>query len=197
ALGPDVQTVTQADALVVKKKGILIEKLFYNTNAIQRIDGYHGKVSLLHETSRHTKFKLRNTICINGLQLHLLTHDTSTTRRKRAEISDEDDEDSDLFGAAGEIDAEFEMDDAFHEGDGDDDEKEEEREDDPWEGPSGAMESIEAEEEEEEPYSSSSKKRTYPEGSTSPPRQKRPRKSNLYERTLINAESLSVAHYCT
>ncbi|KAG0212524.1 hypothetical protein BGX28_006122 [Mortierella sp. GBA30] len=43
------------------------------------------------------------------------------------------------------------------------------------------MESIEAEEEEEEPYSSSSKKGMYPEESTSPPRQKRPRNVNSYQ----------------
>ncbi|KAF9969130.1 hypothetical protein BGZ75_003084, partial [Mortierella antarctica] len=42
-LGHNVKTAAQAEKLVVKKKGILIENLFFNTNSSHRLNGYHGK----------------------------------------------------------------------------------------------------------------------------------------------------------
>ncbi|KAF9394460.1 hypothetical protein BGZ94_006676, partial [Podila epigama] len=50
----DVKTVTHADKLVVKKKGILIENLFFDTKSNQRLNGYSGKVSL-QDDPRQTK----------------------------------------------------------------------------------------------------------------------------------------------
>ncbi|KAF9921030.1 hypothetical protein BGZ67_000799, partial [Mortierella alpina] len=107
------KTMAQAEKLVVASKGVLIQNLFFNTNSDQRLNGYSGKVSLQKDTSRQTKLKLRGTICTNGLQLHLLAHDTSTTRRRREKVQDDDDDDDDLFGAAHNIETDFQLDDAF------------------------------------------------------------------------------------
>ncbi|KAF9419685.1 hypothetical protein BGZ94_009337 [Podila epigama] len=107
----DVKTVTQADKLVVKKKRDFDrESVFFNTRSNQRLNGYSGKVSL-QDDPRQTKFKLRGTICTDGLQLTLLAYDTSTTRRKRTDtgIEEEEDYDDDLQG----IEDEFELEDEF------------------------------------------------------------------------------------
>ncbi|KAG9321155.1 hypothetical protein KVV02_007730 [Mortierella alpina] len=110
-----VKTVGQAEKLVVASKGVLIQILFFSTNSDQRLNGYSGKVSLQKDTSRQTKLKLRGTICTNGLQLLLLAHDTSTTRRRREKVQDDNDndDDDDLFGAAQNIEADVQLDDAF------------------------------------------------------------------------------------
>ncbi|KAI7817406.1 hypothetical protein BC939DRAFT_466047 [Gamsiella multidivaricata] len=122
-----------AEAKVVGKRGILIEKLLYRLHPAMRFDGYYRKVSLQSDRQHHTRFKLRGIICTNGLVLHLLAHDTTTTRRRAPRQSirgddddeeehddDDDDDDNDedvtLFH---DVDGDYDLDDAFLESGGD------------------------------------------------------------------------------
>ncbi|KAG0361566.1 hypothetical protein BGZ54_009050, partial [Gamsiella multidivaricata] len=120
-------TSNAAEAKVVGKKGILIEKLLYRLDPATRFDGYYRKVSLQSDRQHHTRFKLRGIICTNGLVLHLLAHDTTTTRRRAPRQSirgddddegehDDDDEDLTLFH---DVDGDYDLDDAFLESGGD------------------------------------------------------------------------------
>ncbi|KAF9950747.1 hypothetical protein BGZ72_007645, partial [Mortierella alpina] len=74
-------TKTAAEKDVIKNKGIFVKRLFYNIDSAKRLDGYHNKVSLQDDKSP-TKFKLRGTICTNGLVLNLLAFDTTAPRKK-------------------------------------------------------------------------------------------------------------------
>ncbi|KAI7831558.1 hypothetical protein BC939DRAFT_437411, partial [Gamsiella multidivaricata] len=124
-------TSNAAEAKVVGKKGILIEKLLYRLDPATRFDGYYRKVSLQSDRQHHTRFKLRGSICTNGLVLHLLAHDTTTTRRRapRQSIRGDDDEeehDNDDDGDGDEdvtlfhdVDGDYDLDDAFLESGGD------------------------------------------------------------------------------
>ncbi|KAI7819725.1 hypothetical protein BC939DRAFT_251896 [Gamsiella multidivaricata] len=112
-----------AEAKVVGKKGILIEKLLYRLDPATHFDGYYKKASLQSDRQHHTRFKLRGVICTNGLVLHLLAYDTMTTRRRAPHQSirgddddegghddDDDDEDLTLFH---DVDGDYDLDDAF------------------------------------------------------------------------------------
>ncbi|KAI7831508.1 hypothetical protein BC939DRAFT_437260 [Gamsiella multidivaricata] len=112
-------TSNAAEAKVVGKKGILIEKLLYRLDPATRFDGYYRK------------FKLRGIICTNGLVLHLLAHDTTTTRRRAPRQSirgdDDDEEEHDDDDGDGDedvtlfrdVDGDYDLDDAFLESGGD------------------------------------------------------------------------------
>ncbi|KAF9975593.1 hypothetical protein BGZ75_000457, partial [Mortierella antarctica] len=128
---------------VVRTKGWLIRQLFYNTASTKRFDGYHRKVRLQSEGNRGGKFKLRGTICTNGLVLNLLAYDETAPRRRRQAPSstepqlassstapqqpgpggDDDDteadaEDSDLFNIENQIEGDLLLEDAFFPGAG-------------------------------------------------------------------------------
>ncbi|CAO3565455.1 unnamed protein product [Mortierella alpina] len=129
-------TAKAADERVVKTKGWLIKQLFYNTAAGKRFDGYHRKVRLQSDPDRGEKFRLRGTICTNGLVLNLLAYDTTAPRRRRQvpslteteeassssapqqpgpgeDDADEEAEDSDLFNVENQIEGDFLLDEAF------------------------------------------------------------------------------------
>ncbi|KAF9949650.1 hypothetical protein BGZ72_008598 [Mortierella alpina] len=103
-----------AEKEILSRKGMLIKTLFYNPDSPARIDGYHRKVSLQDDKGKDTKYKLKGTICTNGLVLHLLAYDTTSTKR-RAKGRDQKAQggDQDLFDMQAEIDEEFELDEAF------------------------------------------------------------------------------------
>jgi len=97
---------TDAEKAVLSHKGLLISRLFYDPDTELRIDGYHRKVSL-QDDEASTRYKLRGTVCTDGLVLNLLAYDTSQQRRKgKAKVNEDDDlaEASDLA---------LELDDAF------------------------------------------------------------------------------------
>ncbi|KAI1286575.1 hypothetical protein EDD11_000230, partial [Mortierella claussenii] len=109
----------QARKYVVDNKGVLIDRLFYNTTRVglTRRDGYQDKVSLqsVKAVGAKEKYKIKGTICTNGLVLHLMAYDTTQARPKRKPAkdnapADDDDEMADLFGME---DNAFELDVAF------------------------------------------------------------------------------------
>lgn len=107
-------SVAAAEKEILSHKGMLIKTLFYNPNTAARIDGYHRRVSLQDDIRRDTKYKLKGTVCTNGLVLNLLAYDTTTTRRRPKEGGQKSQEgERDLFDTQAEIDEEFELDEAF------------------------------------------------------------------------------------
>ncbi|KAF8936078.1 hypothetical protein BGZ58_004639, partial [Dissophora ornata] len=115
-----VTASSAAETMVTGKKGILIEKLLYRLDPVKRFDGYYKKVSLQSDRQRRTKFKLRGTICTNGLVLHLLAHDTTTTRRRATPLphqiskgDDDDDDEDDGEALFRDLNEDYELDDAF------------------------------------------------------------------------------------
>ncbi|KAF9288572.1 hypothetical protein BGZ68_010950 [Mortierella alpina] len=109
-----ISTVSAAEKELLNHKGLLIKTLFYNPDSATRIDGYHRKVSLQDDKGRDTKYKLKGTICTNGLVLNLLAYDTTTTKRRpKGGGQKSQDGDQDLFDTQAEIDEEFELDEAF------------------------------------------------------------------------------------
>ncbi|CAO3570186.1 unnamed protein product [Mortierella alpina] len=127
---------TAAEKAVVENKGLLIQRLFYDTDSDKRLDGYHKKVSLQRDTARTTKYKLRGTISTSGLVLNLLAYDTTAPRRRRQvpslteteeassssapqqpgpgeDDADEEAGDSDLFNAENQIEGDFLLGEAF------------------------------------------------------------------------------------
>ncbi|KAF9271168.1 hypothetical protein BGZ68_004120, partial [Mortierella alpina] len=127
-------TSKAAEQHVVRTKGWLIKRLFYNTASRKRFDGYHRKVRLQSNGNGSGRFKLRGTVCTNGLVLNLLAYDEMAPRRRRQAPSstapqqpgsggDEEDvdagaEDSDLFNLQNQIEGDFLLDDAFIPGTG-------------------------------------------------------------------------------
>ncbi|KAG0209025.1 hypothetical protein BGX31_002226, partial [Mortierella sp. GBA43] len=71
-----IRTKEDAKTSVLDNKGSLVDTLF----------GHHGyrNVSLQGQTESTTKFKLKGTICTDGLVTHLLAYDTSVLRPKAA-----------------------------------------------------------------------------------------------------------------
>lgn len=105
-------TDKQASSNVVKKKGVLIKSLLYPVEAPTRINEYHRKLTL-QANSEASKFKLKDTVCTNGLVLKLLAYDTTTDRKRRVQqSSDQSDKNAheDLFE---DTDEGFVLDDAF------------------------------------------------------------------------------------
>ncbi|KAG0195293.1 hypothetical protein BGX28_001776, partial [Mortierella sp. GBA30] len=76
-------TAKAAEDHVIRTKGSLIKKLLYNTAETKRFDGYHKKVRLQSDSNRAGKFKLRGTICTNGLVVNLLAYDETALRRRQ------------------------------------------------------------------------------------------------------------------
>ncbi|KAF9991484.1 hypothetical protein BGZ65_000552, partial [Modicella reniformis] len=107
ACGADIKTKQNAKDFVQTHKARLITELF----------GHHGyrDVSLQEQTDRETKFKLKGTVCTNGLVLHAMAYDTSVLRpkaaREAAEHGDPDNEEQD--SEQPDYDADLEIDDAF------------------------------------------------------------------------------------
>jgi hypothetical protein len=87
----DSATKAEAENLVLSRKGFLISTLFYNPDKQGRKDGYHRKVSL-QESTQDTKFKMKGTICTNGLILNLLAYDI-TQLKPRSDFKAKDDTD--------------------------------------------------------------------------------------------------------
>ncbi|KAG0006506.1 hypothetical protein BGZ65_007253 [Modicella reniformis] len=110
---------TLAAEKVNQDKGVFIHKFLYNTTATKRFDGYSKKVTLQSSRDASKKFKLRGTICTNGLELHLLAYDTSSPRRRTQAATgqgqgDGDGEDEDnLLDDLLDMDDDFELDDAL------------------------------------------------------------------------------------
>lgn len=100
----------EAEKAVLNHKGLLISRLFYNPNAEARLSGYHNKLSL-QDDEESTRYKLRGTICTDGLVLNLLAYDTSQQKRKGKGAKVTEDEDL----AAG-PDMDIELDEAFLDG---------------------------------------------------------------------------------
>lgn len=98
---------SDAEQIVLSRKGILISKLFYDTGSDKRLSGYHNKLSLQEEDA-NTRYKLRGTICTDGLVLNLLAYDTHQLRRRTKETKVR--EDADLVAEA---DWSVELDDPF------------------------------------------------------------------------------------
>lgn len=74
------------------------------------------------------RYKLRGTICTNGLELHLLAYDTASPRRQTpaatSQGSDDGDDlagEDDLYQGLQDIDEEFELDDVLREPESDED----------------------------------------------------------------------------
>ncbi|KAF9945428.1 hypothetical protein BGZ72_001341, partial [Mortierella alpina] len=129
-------TAQAAEERVVRIRGWLIQQLFYNTASGKRFDGYHRKVRLQSAPDGGEKFRLRGTICTNGLVLNLLAYDTTAPRRRRqgpslteteeassssapqqpspgGDDTEDEAEDSDLFNVENQIEGDFVLDDAF------------------------------------------------------------------------------------
>lgn len=58
-------------------------------------NGYRN-VSLQDQTDQATKYKLKGTICTNGLVCHLLAYDTSVLRPKAARENSQEDDNEDM-----------------------------------------------------------------------------------------------------
>ncbi|KAF9915514.1 hypothetical protein BX616_005993 [Lobosporangium transversale] len=92
-------TVAEAVRLVLRCKGLLINSLLCPVRTRRRINGYHGKMGLQMDTLSD-RFKLKGTICTNGLVLNLLSYDTTKERPKARASSfrpPPDDENGDLL----------------------------------------------------------------------------------------------------
>lgn len=92
---------------VQNRKGLLISKIFYDTNAKDRLSGYHNKLSL-QDGIADTRYKLRGTICTDGLVLNLLAYDTHQKKHKSKDSKSSDDMDLET-----DTDWSLELDDAF------------------------------------------------------------------------------------
>ncbi|KAF9574392.1 hypothetical protein EC968_006552 [Mortierella alpina] len=192
---------TAAEKSVVGTKGVLIKQLFYDTDSQKRLDGYHRKVSLQRDTAKTTKYKLRGTICTNGLVLNLLAYDTTAPRRKRQDHpppseessstrrasgsssqqlgSESDHDDDDLFGLERELEQDFLLDEAFLFTEDDDEEGEEEEKENEEEEEEEEEEEVSDEEEEVQEASSATAMEWQAEPSAGPSiRAKRPRSSD-------------------
>ncbi|KAK3816133.1 MAG: hypothetical protein J3Q66DRAFT_192985 [Benniella sp.] len=108
-------TDTAAANHVIDNKGSLIAKLLYPVGEQNcRHNGYHKKLALQADRG-HFKYRLRGTICTNGLVLNLLAYDTGTTKRRAqrpvSQASTDDDDDEELFAGA---EDDFDLDHAFN-----------------------------------------------------------------------------------
>ncbi|KAF9941401.1 hypothetical protein BGZ65_003798 [Modicella reniformis] len=83
-------------------------RLFYDTKAKTRLSGYHNKLSLQDDEDAKTRYKLRGTICTDGLVLNLLAYDTDQQKRKSKDAKGPDDMD-----LVTDTDRSIELDDAF------------------------------------------------------------------------------------
>ncbi|KAG0198930.1 hypothetical protein BGX31_004435, partial [Mortierella sp. GBA43] len=96
-----------AEHTVLSHKGLLISRLFYNTESKERLSGYHNKLSL-QEAESSTRYKLKGTVCTNGLTLNLLAYDTHHQRPRKTDPKAPNDLDLE-----GDLDLDMQLDDAF------------------------------------------------------------------------------------
>jgi hypothetical protein len=93
-----LQAKLQEDGVGDKKNSAKQFVLDHKAKLVDRLFGHNGyrNVSLQDQTDQATKYKLKGTICTNGLVCHLLAYDMSVLRPKAARENSQEDDNEDM-----------------------------------------------------------------------------------------------------